>query len=127
MILADTSVWIDHLRNGDAELVRLLGAGRIACHELVISELALGSLRDRGQVLGLLDGLPRLPVAEAGELRGRMIETRRLWARGVGHVDCALLAACLLSPGTVLWTRDRRLREVAAEAGIARVAPMPGD
>jgi len=121
LILADTSVWIDHLRTGDTELARLLGAGRIACHDLVISELALGSLRDRGQVLGLLDGLPRLPVAEAGELRA-MIETRRLWGRGVGHVDCALLAACLLSPGTMLWTRDRRLREVAAEAGIAHAA-----
>ncbi|SEL91735.1 hypothetical protein SAMN05444413_12212 [Roseivivax marinus] len=31
MILADTSVWIDHLRQGDAELARGLEAGQIAC------------------------------------------------------------------------------------------------
>lgn len=118
MILADTSVWVDHLRAGDAELERRLSANEILCHPLVVAELALGSLKDRGLVLGLLDGLAQAPVAGTGEIR-RMTEARRLYSRGIGFVDAALLAACLLEPGTRLWTRDRRLAAAAADLGLA--------
>lgn len=99
-------------------LATLLRAGRIACHALVVTELALGSLRDRRQVLGFLDGLPSLPVAEPDEVR-RLIERRRLFGRGIGFVDAALLAGCLLAPGTRLWTLDKRLGAAAREVGIA--------
>ncbi|PRY92089.1 hypothetical protein BCF33_2789 [Hasllibacter halocynthiae] len=124
MILADTSVWIDHLRGGDAALAEALGRGRIAGHPVVAAELALGSLKDRALVLELLDGLPRLPVAAPDELRA-LIERRRLWGRGIGHADASLLASCLLAPGTALWTRDRRLAACAAEAGVAAEAGPP--
>jgi predicted nucleic acid-binding protein len=82
----------------------------------VIAEIALGSLSDRG-VLGLLDGLPSLPVAEADEVRA-LIEMRRLFGRGIGYVDAALVASCLLVPGTGIRTRDRRLEAVAVELGV---------
>ena len=36
-----------------------------------------------------------------------------LWGRGIGFLDAHLLAAARLTPGTRLWTRDRRLREIA--------------
>lgn len=117
MILADTSVWVDHLRSGDTRLVELLRADQIVSHALVIAEIALGSLRDRDGVLGLLDGLPVLPVAEVPELRA-LIEARRLFGRGIGFVDASLLASCLLVPGTRLWTRDKRLDAVARDVGV---------
>ncbi|MFT3972647.1 MAG: PIN domain-containing protein [Amaricoccus sp.] len=118
MILADTSVWVDHLRHGDARLAALLTAGRIVCQPLVSAEIALGSLRDRAGVLGLLDRLPRLPLARMDEIR-LLIDRRRLFGRGIGVVDTSLLASCLLAPGTDLWTRDRRLASVAAELGVS--------
>ncbi|MCF3933320.1 PIN domain-containing protein [Acuticoccus sp. M5D2P5] len=118
MILADTSVWIDHLRSGDAELERRLLANEIVCHPLVVAEIALGSLKDRSTVLSLLDGLARSPVGETSEIR-QMIEARRFYSRGIGFVDAALLASCLLDPGTRLWTRDRRLKAVAEEFDLA--------
>jgi hypothetical protein len=34
-------------------------------------------------------------------------------------VDAHLLASTILTPGTSLWTRDKRLREVSREAGLA--------
>ncbi len=117
MILADTSVWVDHLRAGDAALTQRLLANEIACHPFVVAEVALGSLGTREKVLALLDGLATLPVAEPDEVR-RMIEARRLHGRGIGYVDVALLAACLLRPGTRLWTRDRRLLAAAEQIGI---------
>ena len=118
MILADTSVWVDHLREGDAEVARRLEQGLIATHPLIAAEIALGSLKRRGEVLSLLDGLPCAPVATIQEVRV-LIETHPLHQRGIGYVDAALVAACRLAPDTRLWTRDRRLREVAREAGIA--------
>ena len=59
MILVDTSVWIDHLRHGDAELTGLLNAGQVLTHRFVIGELALGSLQNRDIVLGALQNLPQ--------------------------------------------------------------------
>lgn len=116
MILADTSVWVDHLRAGDAELATRLERAEIAGHPLVTAEIALGSLMDRARILGLMDGLPGLPVATVAEVR-TLIEARGLFSHGIGYVDAALLAACLLAPGTRLWSRDRRLAMVAAELG----------
>ncbi|MGF1475990.1 MAG: type II toxin-antitoxin system VapC family toxin [Geminicoccaceae bacterium] len=112
MILADTSVWVDHLRSGDGRLAALLEANRIVCHPLVVAEIALGSLRDRADVLGLLDDLATAPMASIDEVRA-LIEERKLFARGIGLVDAALIASCLLAPGTFLWTRDRRLAQAA--------------
>ena len=118
MILADTSIWVDHLRAGDDSLVELLKGGRILGHPWVVAEIALGSLRDRHAVLSLLDGLPQAPVATIDELR-HLIERRGLFGRGVGLVDIGLLAACLLVPGCRLWTRDKRLAAVADEMTVS--------
>ena len=117
MILADTSVWIDHLRSGNARLSDLLAAGRIVCHPYVSAEIALGSLRARAEILLLLDGLAALPVAAPDELRV-FVERDRLFGRGIGFVNASLAAACLLAPGAQLWTQDRRLDAVATDLGI---------
>ena len=58
MILVDTSVWIDHLRAGDAELSALLNGSQVLMHPFVLGELACGNLRNRTEVLALLKDLP---------------------------------------------------------------------
>jgi hypothetical protein len=117
VILVDTSVWVDHLRADEADLAAALTAGHVLGHPLVTAEIALGSLRDRATVLGLLDQLPPAPVASLREVR-LLIEAERLFGRGIGLIDAALLAACRLAPGTRLWTRDRRLAAAAGGAGV---------
>ena len=112
MILADTSVWVDHLRAIDASMLKLLDKGRVLMHPMVVAELALGSLRDRGKTLAVLDALRQVRVAQLDEVR-QMIETRKLYAKGIGLTDAHLLASCLLTPGTRLWTRDDALKNVA--------------
>ena len=42
-VLIDTSVWIDHFRNGNATLVRLLSEDSVRTHPMVIGELACGT------------------------------------------------------------------------------------
>ena len=117
MILADTSVWIDHLRSGSKELRRYLDQGQIVIHPFIIAELALGSLRDRTQTLALLDLLPKVRVARMGELR-LMVEARRLYNLGIGLTDAHLIASVFIDAPTLLWTRDKRLRKVAEDLGV---------
>jgi predicted nucleic acid-binding protein len=117
VILADTSVWIDHLRSGDKQLHSLLNRGQALIHPFVTAELALGSLRERTNTLVLLDSLPQARVAHIGEVR-YLIETRNLYTLGLGLVDAHLLSSVLISPGTILWTRDKPLRKLAEGFGI---------
>ena len=122
MILADTSVWVDHLRFGIREMHEHLNRGEIEIHPFVIAELALGSLRDRKNTLGLLDLLPQVRVAQLTEVRS-LIEVRRLYGLGIGLIDAHLIASILISPPTLLWTRDKPLRKVAERLGIHASLP----
>jgi len=117
LVLADTSVWIDHLRSGDKELRKHLNQGEIAIHPFIIAELALGSLQDRTNTLALLDLLPQVRVAQLNEVR-LAIEARHLYNRGIGLIDAHLIASVFINPPTLLWTRDKQLRKVAEGLGI---------
>ena len=118
MILADTSVWIDHLRAGDSDLAVLLTATRIMMHPFVLGEMACGNLGNRAEVLKLLSDLPELTVATDPETR-YFIERRTLMGQGIGYIDAHLLAAVSLTPHTRLWTRDKRLEKVAVGLNLA--------
>ena len=118
MILVDTSVWIDHLHTAEPALIGLLDDDAVACHPLVIQELALGSLRERETVLQLLGSLRALPVLAHDELLA-FVDGRHLWGRGLSSVDAHLLGSVLLTDGAQLWTRDRQLRATCRDAGVA--------
>jgi len=117
LILADTSVWIDHLRSGSKDMRRHLDQGQIVIHPFITAELALGSLKERRKTLALFDLLPQVRVARLNELR-LTIETRRLYNLGIGLTDAHLIASLLIDSPTLLWTRDKRLRQVAENLGI---------
>jgi hypothetical protein len=117
MILADTTVWIDHLRSLDPDMDMLLRSGAIAMHPFVAAEVALGSLRDRRKTLSELDSLVAVQVARTSEVRF-LIESHTLFSKGIGLTDAHLLASCLTTPGAILWTRDVRLRRIAEILGI---------
>ena len=116
MILADTSVWIDHLRNGSPALRRLLADGDVLSHPFVIGELACGSLTKRAEILSLLGALPPSVVAEHSEVLA-LVDAKRLRGRGLGWIDAHLLSSTLLS-GAWLWTFDRALARAASSIGI---------
>lgn len=117
MILVDTSIWIDHLRAEEPELVARLQDDAVGCHPYVIEELALGSIRERERVLGLLADLHTFPVVTHRELL-ELVDRRRLWGRGLSAVDTHLLGSVALVPGARLWTRDRRLLAAARDVGV---------
>lgn len=117
MILVDTSIWIDHLRSGNESLATLLQGELVCIHPWIIGELACGNLTNRTELLELLGALPRLTPASDDETL-LFIEKRQLMGRGIGYVDMHLLAACIIHSAR-LWTRDRRLTQVAADLGLA--------
>lgn len=116
MTLVDTSVWIEHLRRGDARLSRLLGSAMVSCHPFVLGELAMGSLKNRAEILTLLDKLPEVAVATHDEVL-TLVERHRLAGRGLGWIDAHLLASARLARSP-LWTLDRRLADAARALGV---------
>jgi hypothetical protein len=122
VILIDTSVWIDHLRKNEAGMRGLLGRGQVLSHPLVIGELAMGSFKRRDLLLRELSALPSAKVAEDDEVL-RFISKHFLFGLGIGYIDAHLLAAVRLTPGTLLWTRDKRLSEIANKLGLAASEP----
>jgi predicted nucleic acid-binding protein len=116
-MLVDTSVWIDHFRRGDPALKALLLRDEVECHPFVIGELACGSLHRRAEVLSLLQSLPCVPVASHDEALA-FVERHRLMRRGIGWIDAHVLASASLA-GSRLWSRDRRLFDVARMLDLA--------
>ena len=117
MVLVDTSVWADHLRSGCRELSRLLERSLVMTHPFIVGELALGNLANRDRVLQYLRNLPATRVASGNEVL-HLVENQHLMGRGIGWVDAHLLASALLSSPLRLFSRDTRLRQLAAELGV---------
>ena len=122
MILVDTSVWVDHLQRGNAQLAEQLGKGQVLAHPFVLGELALGSLRQRAKVLDAMQNLPMAAVASSDEVL-TFIGTHALQGMGIGYVDAHLLASSRLSPAARLWTLDKRLQAAAHQMGLSANAP----
>ncbi|MDB4913949.1 MAG: twitching motility protein PilT [Gemmatimonadetes bacterium] len=118
MILADTSVWVEHFRRGDRRLAAALEDERVLMHPFVLGELACGNLHNRSEVLHLLMQLPAAHIASDDEVLA-FIERRGLASRGIGLVDAHLLASSVLTPFAQLVTLDRRLARIAAELCVA--------
>jgi len=117
VILVDTSIWIDHLRATNGALVSLLQSDAVCIHPWIIGELACGNMVNRTEILELLGALPQLQPASDGEVL-HFIERRHLMGRGVGYIDMHLLAASVIHTSNI-WTRDKRLGDIATDLGLA--------
>ena len=120
MILADTSVWVQHFRRGVPDFTVALQNGQISVHPVVLGELASGNPARRAQTLSALRTLPRAKAGAAEECLD-FIEAHKLYGRGIGWNDVQLLVAARLS-GHPLWSFDARLTAAALELGVAHTA-----
>lgn len=119
MVLIDSSVWVSFLQSGgEAQLAQLLALNEVLIHNMVLGEVAMGSKEQRQKALLLMPLLPSLHVADHLDVM-RLVDKHQLYARGIGYVDAHLLTAAVLQPGTLLWTRDKRLANAAGQLGLA--------
>ncbi len=116
MVLVDTSVWVSHLREGNIDLEELLNDGDVVCHPFIVGELSCGNLKNRAEILSLLQALPMSIQAEHDEVM-KFIENNQLMGKGLGYIDVHLLAAASLT-GVLIWTLDKKLDEMSTELGI---------
>src|SRR5262245_62011142 len=117
MILVDTSIWVDHGRRSDGQLVRWLTEGLVLGHPFVQGELACGQMPRRTEVLALFDQLPPATVVSHQEVL-HFVERHRLMGRGLGWIDLHLLASTLVNRAT-LATHDRLLLQAAQALGVS--------
>jgi predicted nucleic acid-binding protein len=116
MVLVDTSVWIDHLRYGNGKLEQLLEEGEAACHPFIIGELACGNLKNRHEIIDLLNRLPQAPSASHREVM-YFIENQSLMGRGLGYIDINIMASARIADMSV-WTLDTRLEDAGRRLHI---------
>lgn len=116
MILADASVWINHLRRGDKNFSSVLSEEMVLTHPFIIGELALGQIRNRRQFLHDLSLLPQAALARDSEVMA-WVEKNRMYGKGIGWVDAHLLVSSLLSHAD-LWTEDSALKRAARSLGV---------
>jgi hypothetical protein len=121
VIIVDSSVWIDHIRSPEPEMIAALVAGQVLQHPLVTGEIALGSIRNRTDVVDMLAGLPQAEFVRNAPLLD-YIESAELHGTGVGLVDAHLLASAVEGSGIRIWTRDKRLNAQAERLGLNYVA-----
>jgi predicted nucleic acid-binding protein len=116
MVLVDTSVWVRHLRAGDSDLEQLLNNGEVMCHPYIVGELACGNMKNRHEVLSLLQLLPLTTLARHEEIL-QFIEMNHLMGKGLGYMDVHLAASAVLS-GVPILSYDKKLNEVSEGLGI---------
>jgi len=111
MVLVDTSIWVAHLRQGRRQLEKMLMDAEVMCHPFIIGDLACGNLKNRNEIISLLQSLPMAPTIEFEEILF-FINQNYMMGKGVGFVDVHLLASAQLA-GVLLWTADKRLKASA--------------
>jgi len=118
VVLVDTSVWVNHFRQGDKALTNLIETDLALIHPLVIGEIACGTPPEpRQQTLADLALLKRANEATLPEVMS-FIEREKLFDLGCGIVDMVLLASTLLTPNAKLWTGDKRLAVLAERFNV---------
>lgn len=119
MILADTSVWIDHFKSSNRELIQLLSEGKIVLHSMVLGELALGNFqkKERSEIFKLLASIETIPSSSDVDVFD-FVEDQALFGKGIGWVDCHLLSSARKA-GFTLLTLDKKLKLVAQKLHLS--------
>lgn len=116
MVLVDTSIWVAHLRTGNIGLETLLNDSHVVCHPFIIGELACGNLKNRHEILSLLQALPMATQTDHEEVI-KFIDNHQLMGKGLGYIDIHLLASAIMTH-VLLWTLDVRLKDVSSLLGV---------
>jgi len=116
MVLVDTSVWVNHFNRKDIKLSELLEEGQVVIHSFIIGELSCGRIKNRTEIIALLQNLPKTSILNLDEFLV-FIENNRLIGKGIGFVDIHLLGSSTLT-GSKLFTYDKKLIEAAKSLRI---------
>jgi predicted nucleic acid-binding protein len=120
VVIVDTSVWIDFMRSGDAQVRNWMTADLILQHPFVTAELGMGSfcsVEERNRVVDLLESFEQIDLPD-NQTFHCFVSEMMLFGTGIGFADAHLLHACHANPTAYLATRDKRLIEQAVRLGF---------
>lgn len=117
MVLADTSVWVDYVRNGSARMDTLLEKKLVVSHELIYLELSLWTPKNRTKFLYNYVSLETLQTQSISMVT-TFVDSNELYGKGIGAVDATLLLSCVLN-NAKLWTLDNKLNALAKKFLVA--------
>jgi len=119
MIILDTSVWIEHLKNNQnyfPKICKLLESGEILAVECVFGELLQGvkNKMEKEIIINFWKHLPKENyeniIIEAGEYSAK----NKLLDHGVGLIDSIILMHGIKS-NSVIWTLDDKFLKIIPE------------
>lgn len=116
--LVDTSVWIDLFEKGRDSFFNVAVHPNSRCHPFVVGEFAVGNLGGRHDFIDALKTVEKLSIIDDDTVLEFIIE-KKLHSRGIGYIDCHLLASAYFLPNTLIWTRDKRLYAAMSQLGLA--------
>jgi len=115
MILVDTSVWISFLRQEDQDTTDILRSylkkDEVHAVSAVFGELYQGvkNRREREIIDQIYESLPQINEDRLFIEAGLLSNEYKLYAKGVGLIDCYILAGCIKNE-LALWTKDKKLK-----------------
>jgi predicted nucleic acid-binding protein len=116
MIIADTSVWIDFLRQSNKELCDQMEShlddGQIIGVSAVFGELLQGARNETEEkiIVELWNSLPKIDESELFIEAGLLSFRERLFTKGVGLIDAYILAVAKGNKAKI-WTLDKKLSD----------------
>jgi predicted nucleic acid-binding protein len=116
VILVDTSVWIDFFRGRDIvlrdQLAEYLENRIVMGLSTIFGELIQGAKTDDEEktILEFWNTIPKLNETQLFTEAGKLSNRYKLYSKGIGLIDCHLLAAAKLHDLN-LWTLDKKLLE----------------
>lgn len=116
-VLVDTSVWVSHFRERNQVLIALLEYDAVLVHPMILAEIGCGTPPSRTSTLSDLAALQKPQQPSLSEVMD-FIERENLYGQGCGIVDMILLASTLITPGSELWTLDKRLSSISERFGV---------
>jgi len=119
-ILVDTSVWVDHFKNGNHHLVNLLMQDDVMTHPMIIGEISCGTPPDRENLIVYFLALQRTYAAPLEDMLD-FVAKAGLYGRGCGFVDIHVLWSVLMTPNVKLWTLDKRLAQLAQQFDVSYI------
>lgn len=120
-VLIDTSVWVEHFKHKNTDLVQLCLQDMALIHPMIIGELACGTPpAPREKTLSDLALLSSSQQASQSEVIA-FIERETLYGLGCGLIDITLLASTMMTANCLLWTFDKRLQALAKRFDVSYV------
>jgi len=119
MIVIDTSIWIEFLKQNPlytSKVNELLENREVLAVEFIFGELLQGAKNkhEKRIVIDYWKGLPKCSQDSVWIESGKYSSENKLFSKGVGLIDCAIIISARRHHAKI-WTLDKKLNNILEE------------